>query len=260
MHPIAYLFTGHYLRIRCWAMYRVDCTINALAALMHDGASLLLLTVIFINIRQLKGWSFNEMLFIWGFAVITRNLGSVFMDVSTMISTYIRRGTMDRVLTRPQPLLIQLAAENGMNIYSIGRTAIGLAAIIYVLPRLVFPLWIVIYLPFAIVCASALCFCLQLTVVCLGFYFREAFTLLGLVNWMNQFGQYPVQIFSTPLRVVFSWFLPYAMMGFFPVAFLLCGGAYAFYGLVLPVMTLVFFGFAALAWKSAIRHYTSTGS
>jgi ABC-2 type transport system permease protein len=54
--------------------------------------------------------------------------------------------------------------------------------------------------------------------------------------------------------------LPYAMLGFYPTAFLLRGGEYRPYGLLAPLMGFIFFGASQLVWRVAIRRYQSTGS
>ncbi|MCB0106290.1 MAG: ABC-2 family transporter protein, partial [Caldilineaceae bacterium] len=65
-----------YLRnlVRLMGQYRADFLIMLTASLIHDGSTLLLLTIIFTNIRQLQGWSFHEMLLIYGLSVTTRSL------------------------------------------------------------------------------------------------------------------------------------------------------------------------------------------
>ncbi|KNY28336.1 ABC transporter permease [Pseudobacteroides cellulosolvens] len=260
LNSLSYLFTGHRLRIKGWSLYKADFTISAIAAMLHDGSTLLLLSVIFANIKQLQGWSFNEMLFIWGFAVLTRNLGYTVMDAPSMVFNYIRYGGMDQVLVRPQPLIIQIAAETGVNIYAVGRSLVGIGAIMTSLPALHLPWWSIIYLPVAIISSLVLFFGMQLIIVCLCFYFVNAFSALTAVVWMSQFGQYPIDIFTLPLRFVFTWVLPYALIGFFPAAFMLRGGNYALYGFLTPVMSIIFLGLSLLVWSKSIRHYNSTGS
>jgi ABC-2 type transport system permease protein len=143
---------------------------------------------------------------------------------------------------------------------ALGRVLVGVAAILSVLPELQLPWWGVLYLPLVIVSGTLLMFSLQLLFACLNFWFTNVLSLLSAVTWMNQFGQYPVTIFSLPLRLLFTWVLPYAMMGFYPAAFLLRGNEYRLYGLLAPLIGFVFLGLSLSFWRWAIRHYQSTGS
>jgi ABC-2 type transport system permease protein len=57
-----------------------------------------------------------------------------------------------------------------------------------------------------------------------------------------------------------TWIFPFALIGFYPTAFLLRGEAYRLYGLLALAIGWVFLGLALLFWRVAIRHYQSTGS
>jgi ABC-2 type transport system permease protein len=250
----------HGIKLKSMSTYKVDVTIGALAALLHDAATLLLLSVVFSNIRQLRGWSFNEITFIWGFAVITRNLGYTFFDIVAHAYNYIARGEMDRALVRPRPILLQMAAQGGFNTFAIGRTLIGIAAVAFSLQGLHLQWWAWIYLPVSILRAVLLHFSLVLLIFCLSVFFIQTFSLYGAIVWVSQFGQYPVDIFSPVLQFLFIWVIPYAMMGFIPAAFLLRGERYAILGLIQPAMGAAFLALSLLAWRAALKRYGSTGS
>jgi ABC-2 type transport system permease protein len=257
---IRFLISCHGIKLKAMSSYRVDAAIGFLAALLHDAATILLLAVVFANIRQLQGWSYNEILFIWGFAVITRNLGYTFFDIVAHAYSYIARGEMDRALVRPRPILLQMAAQAGFNTFSIGRTLIGIAALAFSLRGLRLEWWAWIYLPTAVASAVLLHFSIVLLIICLSVFFIQTFSLYGAIVWVSQFGQYPVEIFSPPLQFLFIWVIPYAMMGFIPAAFLLRGAQYALLGLIQPALGAAFLAVALLAWRAALRHYGSTGS
>jgi ABC-2 type transport system permease protein len=132
--------------------------------------------------------------------------------------------------------------------------------ILAILPELQLPWWGALYLPLAVISGALIMFSMQLLISCLNFWFTNAIPVLSTATWMYQFGQYPVTIFALPLRLILTWVLPYAMMGFYPAAFLLRGGEYRLYGLLVPLMALLFLGLALSAWRVGLRHYQSTGS
>jgi ABC-2 type transport system permease protein len=257
---LSLLLTGYRLRLKGFALYRMDFAITLIAVILHDGSSLLLMSVIFSNVAQLQGWSFNEMIFIWGFAVTSRNLQGTFFNAPSMISVYIHQGWMDVMMVRPRRLTLQLAAYQGVNHMSLGRLAVGIAAVVFVLPALRLQWWCFLYLPVAIAASSVIMLSLGMLVMAPCFWFINANSLWGTVAWVTQFGQYPTEIFPPFLRFVFSWILPYAMTGFLPAAFMLRGAEYRIYGLLLPVLALVFLCVFLLVWRAALRHYQSTGS
>ena len=246
--------------LKAWSQYRADFAIMLTAALVLEGSRMVFLNVIFANIHQLEGWSFHEILLIYGLMVTSRSLWNVFLDVPHRIYWYIRRGDMDRLLVRPPAPLFQIAGESGMNLPSLGGALIGVSAILTALSGLQLPWWGVLYLPLAIVSGILIMFSTLLLMACLSFWFTNVRSLLETMAWMNRFGQYPITMFAPPLRFLFTWVLPFAMMGFYPAAFLLRGDAYRFYGLLAPLMGLLFLGLALSVWRLALRRYQSTGS
>jgi ABC-2 type transport system permease protein len=251
-----------YLRclLKSWAQYRADFALAMTASLIHDGARVIFLSVIFDTIHQLKGWSFHEIMLIFGLMVTARSLANGFVDVPHRISFYIQRGDMDRLLVRPPAPLFQIAGEDGVNLAAFGRIVVGAATILFALSKLELPWWGILYLPLAILSGTLIMFSVQLLMACLSFWFTNVISLMQTMAWMNQFGLYPVSVYALPLRFLFTWLLPYAMMGFYPAAFLLRGDEYRLYGLLAPLVGFLFFGLSLLFWRVALRRYQSTGS
>jgi ABC-2 type transport system permease protein len=246
--------------LKAWSQYRADFIISVISSIVLDGSTLLFLTVVFTNIQQLEGWTFPEMVLIWGLSLITRFLANGILDAPHRIYWYIRYGTLDRLLVRPAEPMFQIAAESGINLPALGRVMVGVAAVLVVLPGLGLPWWSAFYLPLVIFTGVLIMFSVQWIAACLCFWFTNSVSVLTTMAWMVQFGQYPATIFSLPLRFLFTWVIPYAMMAFYPVAFLLRGGEYRIYGLLAPSVGIAFFGMGAAVWRVALRRYQSTGS
>lgn len=244
------------------SQYRFGFAITFACSIVGTGAQLAFLALIFANVRQLKGWSFDEMLLIWGLMTTATHLANSLLDVPHRILGYVWSGDMDRLLVRPLALLFQIAGESGITLQALSRVLIGAAAILTALAALQDKLswWAVFYLPLTIISSMLIMFSVQLLLACLTFWFVNTFSLMQTLAWMHQFGQYPVTIFALPLRFLFTWVLPYAMMGFYPAAFLLRGDEYRLYGLLAPLMGFFFFGLSLLFWRVALKRYQSTGS
>ena len=244
------------------AQYRADFGIAFVASILHTGSTLVFLAVVFANIPRLASWSFHEMLLIWGLAETAVNLANTFFDVPHRIYAYVQRGYLDLLLVRPLSPLVQIAGESGITLMALGRALVGVVAILTALAalRAQVPWWAALYLPLVIISSTLLFFSVQLLLSCLSFWFVNTVSVLQTMAWMNRFGQYPVTILALPLQFLFTWVLPYAMLGFYPAAFLLRGGEYRLYGLLAPLIGFGFFGASQLVWRVAIRHYQSTGS
>ena len=189
-------------------------------------------------------------------------LANSLLDIPHRISFYVRGGHLDRLLVRPPAPLFQIAGEHGITLQALSRVLIGAIAILTALASLQdkLPWWTVLYLPLSVTSGVLIMFSVQLLLACLTFWFVNTFSLMQTIGWMNQFGQYPVTILALPLRFLLTWVVPYAMMGFYPAAFLLRGDEYRLYGLIAPLMGFLLLGLSLLVWRASVRRYQSTGS
>jgi ABC-2 type transport system permease protein len=120
--------------------------------------------------------------------------------------------------------------------------------------------WWALYMPAAVASGVLLTFSLYLLLACLSFWFVNVNSLLVSLHLISQFGQFPAPIFGPALDFLLTWLLPFALTGFYPMAFLLRGDEYRGYGLLAIVVGWVFLALALSAWRIALRHYQSTGS
>jgi ABC-2 type transport system permease protein len=250
------------LFVKTLAQYRADVAITICAAAVQEGAGLLFIGIVFSNIQQLQGWTFAEVLMTWGLMTIATGLWNVTLDVPHRVQGYLRRGELDYLLVRPPGILFQIAGTGGLNPTSIGRVVIGVVALATALREqgVAFEWWWALYLPAVVVSGVLLVFSVFLMIACLNFWFTNVDSLLTTFAWTAQLGRFPITIFGPVLQFLLTWVLPFAMLGFYPAAFLLRGGAYRPYGLIALVIGWVFLGLALAVWRVAMRRYQSTGS
>lgn len=250
------------LLFKAMSQYRADFLLGMVTSLLHAGSYLVFIAIVFARIPQLNGWTYSEMLLIYGLTVTCLSLRDVFFDATHRVSWYVQSGGLDMLLVRPANALFLMSGEAGINVNSIGRTIIGVAALVLALGSGTLPVawWWALYLPLIIVTSTLLVFGLYLLLACLSFWFTNVSSALTTVSWTAVFGQFPVTIYTLPLRFLFTWIVPFAMIGFYPAAFLLRGDEYRIYGLIAPLMGIGFLSLALWVWGRAIRRYQSTGS
>lgn len=256
---------GTYLKLygKTLLQYRADLGVLTGAMVISEGAQLLFITIIFSNIPALQGWTFHEVLLMYGLRVAAGGLNVALLNMPWALAYWtIRTGTLDAVLVRPPAPLFQLIGQNCLAPHAFGRMIIGLAALVLALQELhaQVQLWWVVYIPLVLMSGTLLSFSLLLILACLSFWFTHVSSILFPVGWFSLFAEYPVAIYAPPLQFVLTWVIPYAMSSFYPVAFLLRGPEYQFYGLLAPLMGFLFLGLALGVWRFALSHYHSTGS
>lgn len=255
---------GTYLRLslKSVAQYRADFAVLIVSALFRDGGTLLFLSVVFGKITQLQGWSYNEVVLVYGLATVAGNLNSVFLGMSQAVGGYVLRGRLDVLLVRPVHPLFLLFGEQCLTITGIGSLIVGVVIIAVALGRLgmAIPPWWLLYLPLVAVSGALVLCSIALIVACLAFRLTNVTALLMLLGYLPEFARYPLTIYARPLQFALTWVLPYALTGLLPVGFLLGKAGYGIYGPLAPLAGWLLFGLALLVWSRAVRHYQSTGT
>ena len=255
---------GTYLRLglKTLAQYRADFAIMVVSTAITSGATLLFLSVLFGKITQLQGWSFYEVVLIYGLVSVSGGLNGVFLNMPHALWGYLLRGRLDVLLLRPARPLFQLFGEQCLNPMAAGGLVVGLAIVPVALARLdlAFRVWWLLYIPLVVISGAVLAFSIYLILACMTFWFTTAGALMIPLGYIPEFARYPLSIYGRPIQFVLTWVLPYAMAGLFPAGFLLGKEGYRGYGLLSPLMGWLFLGLALCVWSVAVRRYKSTGT
>ena len=250
------------LAIKVLLQYRLELWTSFVTMAVSQGMTILFISIIFTKIRVIEGWGFYEVILIYGLVTTCRNLSDLFFNVPWSVPYYIVMGELDRVLVRPANPLFQMTGEEGLQFHSIGNTAVGVAAIAVGLGGLdvQFQLWWALYIPMVVVSGVLMWFGIKLMAACVAFWMSGFGTIMYPLTWFADFAQFPAVIYPLPILIALTWVLPYAMMGFYPAAYMVRGDEYRVLGLVAPLMGWVFLGASVLVWSVGIKRYESTGS
>ncbi|MBX7244312.1 MAG: ABC-2 family transporter protein [Candidatus Sumerlaeaceae bacterium] len=259
--------------LRIWAAYvaqflkrRMIYELDFLAGLAADMAlqvvNLLFIFVIFQKVPNLRGWSRDEVFFIYGLSIMSYGLfHAFFSNIYYLGNSYIVDGQMDRVLLRPLNPLFQVYSER-VDLEDVGEMLTGLGVVIYAGSRLHIDwTWLhFVALPLFVLFGILIFLGVFTALASLGFWFVDRVGLLPPVYNMMAFGRYPVTIYNPLLRFVLSWIIPFAFIGFFPATYFLGRNEFLGYFLVTPVVALVSFGVGYCLFHLGLKRYESTGS
>ena len=258
---IYFRYLSQYLKGRL--AYRGDMLIQMMSAFSAQIGSLIFVMTIFNHIPDLNGWSYGEILFIYGFSQTSIALFSMFFsNLMSLSRFYILDGNLDRVLLRPLPPLFQIVIER-LDIGSLSSLVVGVGALWYAAVKLDMSLSYHLLLFFVVLIFSAtLIFAaFVLILVSLTFWVKDP---TGAIAWplmaIRDFAKYPITIYDPVLRVFLSWILPLAFTSFYPATLFLERSDYIFHARMTPVIALLTWGIGFFIWKSGLRRYESTGS
>ena len=181
-------------------------------------------------------------------------------------SLLVREGRLDPLLARPFPVLLSVMTSD-VQLREVGRGLAGLGAVAWGASQAGVD-WTPGRLGVAAL-AVLCCAAVVLAVLVLGAS-ATLYTVEGseLVNAFTYGGAAlsanPLQIYSSALRFVFLWVVPFGLAVYVPALHVLDRegppGAPASLLAVTPLATVVFAAVAGLAWRRGLRHYASTGS
>ena len=182
--------------------YRADFILGLIGFTLVQGTSVIFIKLIFNTIPNLSGWSFYEILFIYGFAQIPRGIDHIFTDNLWMLSgNIIVNGNFDRYLIRPFNPLFGIIAEK-FQPDGFGELIIGIILMVASSNNLniTFTFGKILLLLFAIICASFIYTAIKLAVACIAFWIKFAQSYLFMTYQLSNFAKYPMGIYPGAIR------------------------------------------------------------
>lgn len=248
--------------LRATLEYQADFWILVVAAVLTQGAGLLLIATIFARVPRIHGWGVWEVVLIFGMMVLAQGASELLAEGTWGLAGLINRGELDRMLLRPYPCLLQVCSSRvGMNAF--GNLTVGGGLLGTALAHLD-----VAWTPgrvalAAVLLPSALLIKVSLTVVAnsTSFWLRGAInTFAAGLDQLGELTKYPLSIYSVGLQAVLATALPFAFIGFFPVSAFLGHGRLAWVGLLTPVVAAWCVLLAVAVFRRGLRRYDSAGN
>lgn len=236
--------------------------IGVVCFIFSQISGILFLVIIFGQIPDLNGWSFYEILFIYGFAQLPRGLDHLFADQLWYFSRdTIIKGEFDRYLLRPLNPLFQLFAEK-LQLDAVGELIIGVVITSYSLSHLDIKISLIKVLLFIVVvlAGAAIYTSIKLFFASLSFWIKQSFPVLNIVYMFSDFTKYPTSIYGKGIRAVLSFIIPFAFTAFIPASYFLNKGEFVM-GIVLTCVIAVVGAIISYSvWKIGIKSYESAGN
>ena len=182
------------------------------------------------------------------------------------ISLLLRRGTFDQVLTRPVSALGWVVSSY-IEIRYLGRLLAGIGMLGWA-GHHAGVAWTAAHLAvaaLAIASCAVVVFAVLMVGAALTFYTVQGSEAVNLALFGGPYlAGYPMEIYGSAMRLVFTWLLPFGLTVYVPALTLLghTGPPGLTAGLLwaTPLAATWAAALASIAWRQAIRHYVGTGS
>jgi ABC-2 type transport system permease protein len=255
---IYFTFTSQY--IKRLVHYRLDFAIGVLSFVFVQFSGILLITLVFQQIPDLNGYTFEQMVFFYGFFQLPRGLDHLITDNIWLIPMKIRKGDLDRHLLRPIDPLFQIVAERFQH-EAFGELIIGGLLISITFPSLgIQPSIFTLLLIGVLILIGALIYTsIKLLTASISFWTMNSMQVMVTVYNISDFAKYPITIFPTLIQTLITYIVPFAFVSFFPASVLL-NQANGLSILAQSSLALVIIASLALyVWNKGLKGYESTG-
>jgi ABC-2 type transport system permease protein len=247
--------------LRAQLEYEADFWILVVAGLLTQTLGIFFFAAVFARVPTLNGWRFEEVVLIYGLAGLTSALIPVLVDGVWGLSRQIHHGELDYRLVRPYPPVLQVASSSlGMN--GFGDTIGAGALVIWALFRVDVDWSVGTIAVGLLLFAGGVCIRMAIALGsnAASFWLRAPFPMVAdAIYQLGELGRYPLTIYGAPIRLLIGVALPFAFAGFFPAAWVLGKGGYAWLGLLTPVVAVACGAVAYWIFQRGLRRYESAG-
>lgn len=253
-------FLAQYLKILM--EYKTDFIIGLFGFFVVQITGIVFLYLVFQRIPTLNGWSFNEILFIYGFAQLPRGIDHLFTDNLWLLSgRIIVRGDFDRYLLRPINPLFHLIAEV-FQPDAFGELIVGIILVVTSISKLHLRLTMlnVLTFIFVLICGSIIYTSIKLFFASFAFWIKNSQAVLFVNYSISDFSKYPIGIYSKLVKGIMTFIIPFAFTAFFPASYFIgrINAATAIGGTF--IAAAISFTIAYATWLWGIRAYESAGN
>ncbi|MBL8228111.1 MAG: ABC-2 family transporter protein [Bryobacterales bacterium] len=242
--------------------HRWDFFISVVTMTLATVFGLAVVYLIFGRTKAIAGWSFGELLFLYGFSLLPMAVFNVIsVNLYQFSDSYLIQGKFDRVLLRPVHSLFQILFEQ-LRLEALGDAVLGLVIVSMAMPLLPAAPGAGGYAVMAmgVVCGAVIYTAVFVALTAVSFWVEDRVGVMPPVYNFIQFGRYPLDIYNGFIRVLLSWIIPFGFATFYPAAAALRFDDYVRVVWALPLVTGATCVVALWAWNRGIGAYGSTGS
>lgn len=220
-----------------------------------------IIIALFTKFNNIKGFTMYEVLLCFSIIQFGYSINETFARGIDQFDNLIINGTFDRILLRPQNILIQsIASEiDFVKISRILQSIIILFISIYNL-NIKFTILKIITLLLMLLSSIIIFFSIFLLMASYCFITVQGLEVRNLfTDGGKHIAQYPIGIFNKYFRFIFTFLIPYACVNYYPLLYLIGKSNNILYCFT-PLLILLYLIPSLYLFKKGIKKYTSVGS
>ena len=241
--------------------YRADFIISTIGMIFTNIAGFISFWILFSNFPSIDGWSYYEILFLYGFSLISLTPVQCLFDNNWSLRTYVYSGDFIKYCFRPINLFFYFQSEI-FDIKGLGQLAFGIGTIAYSWNKLGldFTPLILLKLIIFMITSSLIMIAVQNAAAATCFWIQNSFYVLDFVMSFKDYSKYPITIFSPVFRFIFTFIMPIAFIAYYPSIVILRPDEVPLLSWLSPFIGILFFFLSYKFWMYGASKYSGTGS
>ena len=256
---IYFLLTSQYLKAKM--SYRSDFLISILGTVFWHLPSFFSIIVIFTNIPSLAGWSLEELVFIYGFYLLAMEPNGYIFGNVWSLGWQVQNGNFIKYYFRPLNMMFYFMSES-VDLNSLWVLPVSIFLIVWSSIKIgvVWNIVMVFGTLALLFSASLIIIALMVAAASTSFWITNSHSLLMLVSRFRENARYPITIYNSAFRIIFSTILPIGFVAFYPVQWILRPGEAGMAPFLTPFVGIASFLIAYLIWHKGAARWNGTGT
>lgn len=241
--------------------YKTSFFLTATGQFLVSFTVLLGIFFMFQRFSRVEGFTYSEVLLCFAVMLMEFSLAEMFARGFDRFSGMVKTGEFDRVLVRPQSEIIQVLGSK-FELTRIGRMIQAAVMFIYGIAKseITWSFTKILTVVFMLIGGTAVFTGLFLIYAALCFFTMDGLEFMNIfTDGAREFGKYPVGIYGKEVLIFTTFFVPYALIQYYPMLYILGRRTEAFL-IFLPLFACWFLIPSLLLWRFGVRHYKSSGS
>jgi ABC-2 type transport system permease protein len=241
--------------------YRSDFIISMIGMILTDVSELAAFYIMFLNFPSVCGWTYHEMLFLYGFSLVALTPLQCLFDNNWHLRHYVYEGDFIKYCFRPINVFFYYISED-FDTKGLGQFFVGMGTICFAWYKLKLPLTFVNIAALIVALFAASLFMVAIMNIAAAscFFLTNSGYIMVTMNKFRDYAKYPVTIFPMFFRIIFTFIIPIAFIAYFPSLVILRPQVIPFLTWFSPVYGIIFFFISYKIWMWGASKYSGTGS
>jgi ABC-2 type transport system permease protein len=242
--------------------YKASFILTMIGSMISTFTSILSMLFLIHKFGEVAGWTMNEVILITGVALFGHSFTEIVFQGLNHLYMKVKSGILDQMMVRPRGMLFQVICSD-FELNKIGRLTESIILLVYgiINVNIEWNLYKVLVFLLILVGVNVLFAALLLLKATLCFWTVDGIELMNILQEGGRdLSSYPICIYKEWFKNFFTFIVPFGMVNYFPMVYLLGKEDVSFWNGLTPLLTIPFFLVILLVWKIGLRSYQSTGS